>query len=427
MEIETGMKNRIGKWRLCLGLVYIPGFIVWSLSVALGAGLLIFVVLPMLLAAIAAILQAFSKRQNEDKNLKFTSLYTGRVWHTRFHPNRHAFQYPIFMFAMDLAELDGFRAKLWPLVPYLVNFRPHQDHLKNGEGMTTTKSKETSSALQTSHNINADDHSDHSDSNRLMDRVFRLVAERTNDKFIPSTSTHRVVLLTHLCYYGYNFNPVSFYYIVDRKNEVVDAMVGEVSNTPWLEMYCYVLQKDSNDQVQVVKSTQSGSNDPAVASSSSSTSQSKQQYSFPKTFHVSPFMEMDYWYDWTFVGVPQLPTPPTTTVQQQPQQSSEITVVNTLRRRGNDQVVFTAKLVMDARPMTPLQVAWQMIRFPTFCFLIQLWIHYQAAWLFIKGIVYVPHPQGCETAASKAIATIMVPFFAVRDYFYSQHSKSKTE
>jgi DUF1365 family protein len=199
-----------------------------------------------------------------------------------------------------------------------------------------------------------------------------------------------------LSYYGYNFNPVSFYYIVCKKTNQLTALVGEVSNTPWTEMYCYVLHPDSVDQVQT-KIKEIGQ-------------RQQYNYSFPKTFHVSPFMEMDYWYDWAFVGIPSSP-------------ESSLTVINTLRRRSNDQIAFTAKLLMEAQDITPFAVAWQMIRFPVFCMIIQFWIHYQAFWLFLKGIVYVPHPDESETTVSKIIATIMTPVFAIRDRI---SSKSKT-
>jgi hypothetical protein len=58
--------------------------------------------------------------------------------------------------------------------------------------------------------------------------------------------------------------------------------------------------------------------------------------------------------------------------------------------------------------------------------LIQIWIHYQAAWLFFKGVVYIPHPDGSEKAASKTIATIMTPFFAIRDYLQEKSSRSSS-
>mmetsp|Transcript_733 Transcript_733/g.1628 ORF Transcript_733/g.1628 Transcript_733/m.1628 type:complete len:80 (-) Transcript_733:497-736(-) len=71
---------------------------------------------------------------------------------------------------------------------------------------------------------------------------------------------------------------------------------------------------------------------------------------------------------------------------------------------------------MDSNPITPFGILLQVIKLPFFCAIIQVWIHYQAALLFLKGIVYIPHPEGSETTASKVIATIMVPFFAIRDF-----------
>ena len=48
-------------------------------------------------------------------------------------------------------------------------------------------------------------------------------------------------LLTHLRYFGYGFNPVSFYYCFDSGGTAVETIVAEVSNTPWGERHCYVL------------------------------------------------------------------------------------------------------------------------------------------------------------------------------------------
>ena len=156
-------------------------------------------------------------------------------------------------------------------------------------------------------------------------------------------------------------------------------------------------------------------------------------------------MEMEYWYDWTF--------------QDTPLKASSFVVVNSLRRRRRtentedheaetvnkrnannankddnhhnyrnnkkERLDFTARLELQTTTaLTPYNVAWQVIRFPIFCGLIQVWIHYQAALLFVKGIVYIPHPQGSETTASKAIATLMIPFFAVRDYFEAKSASS---
>lgn len=41
-------------------------------------------------------------------------------------------------------------------------------------------------------------------------------------------------ILTHLAYFGYCFNPVSFYFVYDAAEPSrVETVVAEVSNTPW--------------------------------------------------------------------------------------------------------------------------------------------------------------------------------------------------
>ena len=361
------------------------------------------------------------------------------------------------MFALDLEELDAFRKSIWPLSSWIVQFR-EEDHLKNGEGLVEQQQQQ---AQNTNTNTSSDNHN-----NTLAARILRLVAKKTEGKFRPTLATHRVVILTHLSYYGYNFNPVSFYYVVTKTKageEQIAAVVGEVSNTPWTEMYCYVLHPDSTDRVKVkvnattATNTQQPTTASAKATNTTTTNEQpktttaattrslleKVEYSFPKEFHVSPFMEMDYWYDWTFVGVPGAgpdhPTGSSTNTKGSSNNNHDdssspssfpttITVINTLRRRSTDRVEFTAKLIMDRNhdSLTPWNIVWQMIRLPIFCLIIQVWIHYQAALLFAKGIVYVPHPQGSETTASTIIATIMVPFFALRDLVVVNNKNSNS-
>lgn len=306
------------------------------------------------------------------------------------------------MFALDLEELDAFEQTIWPLSAWIAKFR-EMDHIKNGEGLK-----------QSIGGVNSHESSEKSrreeNSNSIGNRILRLVAQKTSNKFKPNFESHRVMILTHLCYYGYNFNPVSFYYIVEKKSNEIAAVVGEVSNTPWTEMYCYVLHPDSVDRVNT------------------KTKSRKVEYSFPKAFHVSPFMEMDYWYDWTFIGVPGISRvvaddDAVISHEKIDTSSMPITVINTLRKRGSDRIEFTAKLVMACHSITPFQIVLQMIKLPVFCVIIQIWIHYQAVLLFLKGIVYIPHPQGSETTASRIIANIMIPFFAIRDFV---NPKSKT-
>jgi len=502
------------------------------------------VVLPLSLAVITQLRwwnHRHSHQNNDgtsdDKNTTHC-LCLGRVWHTRFVPKIHAFTYPIFMFAIDLSssssssasssddpgnirsdESDNdFNDLMWPL-SYLVTFRPQIDHLKNGEGLgkgvqRTVGSKDGSDIRR------ADAASDATcavavpSSPSLQQRVFNLVSERTDRNFVPTPVTHRVVLLTHLCYFGYNFNPVSFYYVVRKKNGknstartqtdhkyengnddghdvhdadddddqqpvVVDAMVGEVSNTPWNEMYCYVLHPASVDNVQVTKvdvdvnvdvddDDDDRKNNATSTTTTTATSSLREEinYVFRKSFHVSPFMEMDYLYDWSFVAArggisfqnnntnkkgsgSTTTTSPAANYSVAPLPNNSITVLNSLKRPRKQQqqlqtsrqtnkktskntefdLAFRAKLELDCYPVTsPIRVAYQIVRFPIYCFIIQIWIHWEAVWLFVKGVVYVPHPDESETTVSKIIATIMIPFFAIRDMTnpQSQTATAKT-
>ena len=72
----------------------------------------------------------------------------------------------------------------------------------------------------------------------LADAVRDLVEERTGAR--PAGP---IRLLTHLRSFGHCFNPVSFYYCFDPAGERVEAVVAEVTNTPWGERHAYVLER----------------------------------------------------------------------------------------------------------------------------------------------------------------------------------------
>lgn len=327
--------------------------------VLLIGGYLLLVVVTLILAQITK--WRSSKNSEEPKS----AIYVGRVSHSRKVPTNHSFSYPIFMACVDLE--DDFNNVLYPLS--LVMSLRDEDHYKNKEGGGAGFS--------------------------LTERTLRLVAEKTNNKFQPTLETHSIKLLTHLCYYGYCFNPVSFYYLQSKESNKIDAIVTEVSNTPWNEMQCYVLHKDSVD-VTVVKpgrSRQGG--------------QEGTNYLFQKTFHVSPFMDMDHTYDWIFWEFAKKEDP---------------ICASTSMVKG-DVLYFNANLNMSHKGLDPYTLAWQLVSYPIFCFLLQLWIHYEAFFLFVKGVAYVPHPLGSETTASLVIGQIMVPFFAVKDWIDGKFKK----
>jgi uncharacterized protein len=380
-----------------------------------------FVAVPFVLATITVLLQQWSRRTVEPKQvLPASGLYVGRIWHTRYHPIRHAFTYPLFIFGLNFDDIYCdrqqkllFTSILWPL-SLIVRFNP-LDHLKNGEGIVS-KSDTDDATKATPHWQGS-----------LADRIFRLVSERTKGSFLPNITTHSILLVTHLTYYGYCFNPVSFYYIHDRKSRNIVAIVGEVSNTPWNEMYCYVLHPDSVDEVTAVDSTAT------TAMSSLQLPRQKLQYTFPKRFHVSPFMEMSYNYEWIFTN---FTTSDDNNIDssQSGNKMTSIHVVNNLRpllkqssckngERSEDSsqqtkpgLHFSAVMLVHRHSMHPYRIAYYLSMFPIYCMIIQLWIHVQAFILFSKGVAYQPHPTGAETTVSRMIGTAMEPFFFVRDH-----------
>jgi len=77
----------------------------------------------------------------------------------------------------------------------------------------------------------------------------------------------------------------------------VETVVAEVSNTPWNEMHCYVLDPRSPG-IKATRMLKLRS----VAGARAGGKEEVWRYVFDKDFHVSPFMDMAHVYDWEFVG-----------------------------------------------------------------------------------------------------------------------------
>jgi len=161
-------------------------------------------------------------------------------------------------------------------------------------------------------------------------------------------------LLTHLRYFGYGFNPVSFYYCFDQHDEHVEYVVAEVNNTPWGEQHCYVMSESDN----------------------SGTPQHK-KYRFQKQFHVSPFMPMEVDYDWRFSS---------------PAQSLTIHMNNL--KQGEK--LFDATLVMQRKSINHGQLARVLIGYPLMTFKVTAAIYFQALRLWLKRTPFYTHPDKKE-------------------------------
>mmetsp|Transcript_27812 Transcript_27812/g.36469 ORF Transcript_27812/g.36469 Transcript_27812/m.36469 type:complete len:362 (-) Transcript_27812:294-1379(-) len=277
-----------------------------------------------------------------------SAIFEGRIYHSRFHPTRHCFNYPIFFCFLDLSEIENCPQPLhWPIFstkfPALARFRL-SDHLKGKSGIC-----------------------------KLSDGIRDLVFSKTGKR-----PKGRICLLTHLSYYGYCFNPVSFYYIYNEEDTQVETIVGEVSNTPWGEMHCYVLNPANSEMVCQEHTAK------------------KQVYRFQKEFHVSPFMDMQHDYFWRF-GPP----------------GESLWVKNGMIKKG--ETWFDAHLQMSRQPFTTWNLCKHLLKYPFYTVQVQLIIHYEAFKLWMKEVPFYPHPEGSETAASKIIALFMAPLFKLQE------------
>ncbi len=243
-------------------------------------------------------------------------LYKGWVRHRRLRPQPHNFRYRLFLMYLDLAELDHLFDPYWLWSadkPGLARFR-RRDHL--------------------------------GDPGIALDEAVRTHIERDTGQRPDGP----IRLLTHLSYFGYRFNPVSFYYCFDRDDTHLVNIVTEVNNTPWDEQHVYVLDRRHN-----VGGTH------------------HHRYRLDKQFHVSPFMPMALAYDWRFN------TP-----------GEHLNV----HMESSDQQgkLFDATLTLTRTPICSSSLAGVLLGYPLITAKTVAAIYYQAARLWLKRTPLYTHP-----------------------------------
>jgi uncharacterized protein len=244
-------------------------------------------------------------------------LYRGWVRHRRHAPAGSSFRYGLFMVYVDLAELPTLFDGRWfwsARHPALAWFR-RRDYLGPAE-------------------LPLD------------------VAVRRRVQAATGVSPQGPIrMLTHLRYFGYAMNPVTFYYCFDAGGSRLETLVAEITNTPWDQRHAYVLSRgDAEAEGQSLR------------------------WRFGKSFHVSPFMPMDIDYDWRF---------------NEPAESLLVHMQN-LR---DGQVVFDATLNLHREPVSGGALARALVSFPLVTIKVAVLIYWQALKLLLKRVPFFTHPD----------------------------------
>ena len=156
-----------------------------------------------------------------------------------------------------------------------------------------------------------------------------------------------VAMLAHLRTWGWLFNPLTLYYCFDPSGERVDAIVLEVTSTPWHERHVYVIDG------------------------------SLERPRFEKEMHVSPFLglDLDYVMSWSVPGE---------------------RLVVTLGNRHGDEKVFDASLALHRRGASRGDLSSMVWRRPLQTYGVSANIYRQAWRLMRKGAPF--HPRARELA-----------------------------
>ena len=235
-------------------------------------------------------------------------IYSGFITHRRFRPKRHFFTYKTFSLLIDLNEIEKLEKK--------INFFSYNKF-----------------NILSFYNI---DHGPR-DGSPLKDWVKKILLESKIN--IGSGS---IRLLCYPRFFGYVFNPLSIFYCYDE-NFHLKAILYEVKNT-YNEQHTYVFSVSSNSNLILHKCD--------------------------KKFYVSPFMEMETFYNFRLLNPGK--------------------VLNVFIKQGDDKgTLLTACQVGKRIEMNSKNLFFQFLTHPLMSLKIIMAIHFEAFRLWIKGVKYV--------------------------------------
>jgi DUF1365 family protein len=246
-------------------------------------------------------------------------LYEGTIGHKRRIDVGHGFSQPIVLAYLDLAELDAAFAAhpLWSTT------RPAPVRFRRGDM--------------------------HGDPAVPLDRAVRTTLAAD----LGTAPTGPIRVLTHLRHWAWTFNPISLYFAFDEDDTRVEAVLAEVTNTPWHERKAYALAAP-----------------PPVEAEATGVR-------FAKELHVSPFMDLDLDHVLRFGP---------------PGGDRLVVEMDDHRQDDTDQLVFSARMVLRRRPLDRRSMSHVLLHHRLPAHRVSAGIHLNALRLWRQGAPFRRHP-----------------------------------
>ena len=244
-----------------------------------------------------------------------SAFYFGTIRHRRFRPVRHDFTYGVFMVFLDIDRIPEPTGVSGLLSYNRLNWSSFHERDHFGDPRLSLRRR-----LE-------------------QDAAARGVA-------LPDGP---IFLLTHLRYFGYNFNPISVFYCYDARQRL-QLILAEVNST-FGESHNYWLWQENE-----------------------LTSSHAKRYRHPKAMHVSPFMGMKLDYTFTF-------TPPDQRL---------VVHMDTIE---NGEAFFDATLSLRRRPWTAGSLHSALLAHPWMTAKVIAAIHWEALRLYLRKAPVFTHPR----------------------------------
>lgn len=268
-----------------------------------------------------------------------SAIYQGEVFHSRLVPKKHHFHYTLYLFWLDLKNIEQDTANIAGLSinqPNLVQFK-REDYLDQPQRPLHERALERMSEL-----------ANHS----LQGNVFFLGQLRT---------------------LGMYFSPVNFYYL-QQEDGYFSHVMAEVSNTPWNQRHHYLIE---------------------LPEKKPSTALNDVKASTPKAFHVSPFNPMDMEYRWLInqpdeklnLSIACYKKPPTSALKTASDSTTTSQPDNPLEKH------FVASIQMKRQPLTSKQLRKQLFAIPSMAIKTVWGIYWQALKLLVKRVPFYGNPK----------------------------------